>query len=201
MTTDDREPISDEQLAAEVDDVVAEHDRPAEPVPVVLLDRRAVISGALALACFSILALVVIFVGVLVNIRQGQVINDQQATIGVERSRSVQVEAQLSNAQAQLTDFSNQSLCRAQIANDHEDVQSRYQALRDHRDQLFGESLTAILNGDRDLFTQLLTQVNDADKAIEQFEPTKEAAAAARRDSVATCAAKAAVAASQAPAR
>lgn len=191
----DREPISDADVAAEINGIVTRHDKPATSVGVVPLDRRVLTAGAVALAATSVLAVLAIVSTLVVLFRFDSIVSNQEQTISVERSRSAEVSAQLEAARQQLNDYNNQTLCRGQIANDFEDVNTRYQLLVGQRNRLFSESLTAILGGDRETFQTKLADANGLDQQIEALEPKVAAAAASRRDSVATCAAQAGVAA------
>lgn len=192
----DREPISDEQVAAEVDEIVAYHDSSPPSTRTVLtvpVDRRTVISLAIGVACFAALAVLALVTCTLVIVSQRSTIAGQAETIGVERSRSSDISAQLDAARHQINDADNQQKCRSQIANDYEDVRTQYDLLVAQRDRLFRKSLSTALQGDRQAFMAELAEATALDPNIEALEPKVQAAVAARRDSVQTCAAQAAV--------
>lgn len=201
---EERQPISVEADDAAVDRVVDEtlpDYRTRPPIRFFTADRRVVIAMSIAVACFALLSVVAIVTMTLIVDRQGNTIGSQDATIDVERSRSFQIEAQLADAKMQLDDTNNQALCRAQIANDYEDVRTRFDLLVNHRDQVFRESLSAALGQDREGFERLLAESGSLDAQIADLEPKVQSATAARRDSIATCAAKAAIAAQTTPGR
>lgn len=200
---EERDPISHEQVDAEIDEAVeagmpvtlpADMVWPVRTLRSFTMDRRAFIAASIAVACFSVAVLVAIVSQYLTANTQRdtihaqvQVIDSQGKTIDVERSRSQQIERQASDLQSQVSDQQNQALCRAQIANDYESLRSRLERLVSHRDQLFRESLSVALAGDRDGFQEKLDEANMLDPQINDLEPQVDAAVQARQESVATC--------------
>lgn len=193
--TGDSTPITAEDDAAAVAAVVEGHDHPSTTEPktaVIRLDRGTVRAGLAAMSCFALLAVIALYASVHASAGKDATISDLRDRAATEQSRSQQIEKQLAAAQVQQGDTDAQAKCRAQIANDYEAVASPYAKLSFDYQRLFLKALQDAVDQDRAGSQQALADAAQVETQLADLAPKLDAATAARRDSVSTCAQQAA---------
>lgn len=191
----DRDPIAADQVDAEIAAAVDGYDHPPTIEPkqaVIRLDRGTVVAGLVAVSCFALLAMIALYASVHASSGKDATISDLRDRAATEQSRSQQIEKQLAAAQVQQGDTDAQAKCRAQIANDYEAVASPYAKLSFDYQRLFLKALQDAVDQDRAGSQQALADAAQVETQLADLAPRLDAATAARRDSVSTCAQQAA---------